>query len=214
MGWKTYTIFCTDQPGYFQDRPVHDPVRAEKLLHTLGLGEYDLVKPNTRVNEYPSSGDLYIGAYERGLVIANSTLAALLFDDNSRTKNFGRVKDNPDFRKNIHTLYPNGEVIALILHSVVNMWGYSVYQRGKLIRSASGAEGEFHGSIGDPLPEEEAILAEHPIESIDNGDVAYSEELVFDVSQRILGCRYDEALVEELECSYFKRRSFLKNLFR
>jgi hypothetical protein len=214
MGWKTYTIFCTDQPGYFEQRPIHDPVRAEKLLSILGLNEYDLVKPHTQVNDYPSSGDLYIGAYERGLVIANTTLAALLFDDNSRTKNFGRVKDNPDFRKNIHTLYPNGEVIALILHSVVNMWGYSVYQRGELIRSASGAEGEFYGSIGDPLPEEQAVLAEHPIELIDKGDVIYSEDLVFDVSQRVLGCRYDEASVDELECSYFKRRSFLKNLFR
>jgi len=213
MGWKTYTLFCTDKPGYFQDRPVHDPARAKELLVTLGLGEYDLVEPNTHLNDYPSSGDLYIGAYERGLVIASSTLAALLFDDSSRAKNFGQVKDNPVFRKNIHTLYPNGEVIALILHSVVNMWGYSVYLQGKLIRCASGADGEFFGSIGDALPEEEAILAEHPIETIDSGDTAYSEELVFAVSQRILGCRYDEAMIDELECSHFKRRSFLKRLF-
>ena len=118
-------------------------------------------------------------------------------------------------------LDPAGEVTALILHSVVNMWGFSVYKKGELLRSASGAEGEFFGSAGAPLPEEESVLAEHPIETIDSGEVAYSEELVFEVARRVLGHRYDEdPAVDELKCSHFKRnadppgkKSFLSRLF-
>lgn len=221
MGFKTFTIFCTDRPGYFGTSPAHDPAKAAQLLSVLGLQDYELVSDDAHVNDYPQKGDLYLGAYENGVVIAHDTLPALLFDEASRKRNFGRVEDIPTFRDAIHRLFPDGEVTALILHSVVNMWGFSVYKKGELIRSACGAEGEFFGSTGAPLPEEESILAEHPIETIDSGDVAYSEELVFEVARRALGHRYDEdPAVDELKCSHFKRKadpvgkkSFLSRLF-
>lgn len=221
MGFKTFTIFCTDRPGYFGTSTAHDPAKAAQLLSVLGLQDYELVSDDAHLNDYPQKGDLYLGAYENGVVIAHDTLPALLFDEASRKRNFGRVEDNAAFRQAIHGLFPAGEVTALILHSVVNMWGFSVYKKGELLRSASGAEGEFFGSTGAPLPEEESILAEHPIETIDSGDVAYSEELVFEVARRALGHRYDEdPAVDELKCSHFKRKadpagkkSFLSRLF-
>ena len=208
MGFKTFTIFCTDRPGYFGTMPAHDPAKAEQLLSVLGLQGYELVDKNANLNDYPKDGDLYVGAYEGGVVIAHETLPALLFEEISRKRNFGSVEDNAVFRQAIHELFPTGEVTALILQSVVNMWGFSVYRKGELLRCASGAEGEFFGSSGTPLPEEESILAEHPIETIDSGDVAYSEELVFEVARRVLGHRYDEdPAVDELKCSHYKRRS-------
>jgi hypothetical protein len=207
MGFKTFTIFCTDRPGYFGTSPTHDPARAAQLLSVLGLQDYELISEEAYLNDYPQKGDLYVGAYEGGVVIAHDTLPALLFDETSRKRNFGRVEDNAAFRQAIHALFPAGEVTALILHSVVNMWGFSVYRKGELLRCASGAEGEFFGSTGAPLPEEEVLLAEHPIETIDSGEIAYSEDLVFDVSSRVFGCRYDEAGVDELKCSQFKRKT-------
>lgn len=221
MGFKTFTIFCTDRPGYFGTSPSHDPEKAAQLLSVLGLQDYELVSEDAHLNDYPQKGDLYIGAYEGGVVIAHDTLPALLFDETSRKRNFGRVEDNAVFRQAVHDLFPGGEVTTLILQSVVNMWGFSVYRKAELIRCASGAEGEFYGSIGAPLPEEEAVLAEHPIETIDTGEIAYSEELVFEVSRRVLGHRYDEdPMVEELRCSHFKRnaappirKSILSRLF-
>ena len=221
MGFKTFTIFCTDRPGYFGTSPTHDPAKATQLLSVLGLQDYELVSDDAHVHDYPDKGELYLGAYKGGVVIAHDTLPALLFDEASRKRNFGRVEDNAAFRQALHGLFPAGEVTTLILHSVVNMWGFSVHKKGELLRSASGAEGEFFGSTGAPLPEEESVLAEHPIETIDSGDVAYSEELVFEVARRVLGHRYDEdPMVDELKCSYFKRKadppgkkSFLSRLF-
>lgn len=212
MGFKTFTVFATDTPGYFGTSPTHYPKKAKELLNTLGLNDYELVSEDVALNDYPKGGQLHIGAYEHGVVIAHASLPALLFDEVGRDKNFGRLKENGPFRRAIHELFPNGEVLALILHSVVNMWGFALYRNGEMLRCASGAEGDLHSSIGAILPEEEPLLAEHPIDSLDSGDVAYSEDLVFDVSQRMLGCRYDEADVDELRCSYFKRRSWLSRL--
>ncbi len=206
MGFKTFTIFCSDKPGYFGTSPVHDPQKALDVLSRLGLHDYELIDADANVNDYPDKNDLYIGAYDGGVVIAHETLPALLFDEGSRKKNFGRVPEDPVFLAGVHALFRQGEVTALILHSTVNMWGFSIYRQGKLIRSASGAEGDLYSSIGDPLPEELPVLAEHPIETIDKGDAAYSEDLVFEVSRRVLGHRYDEdPMVEDLKCSHFKR---------
>lgn len=212
MGFKTFTVFASEEPGYFGTSPIHNPKKAKALLNTLGLKDYELVSEAVDLNDYPKGGQLYIGAYEHGVVIAHPLLPALLFDEVGRNKNFGHVKANGQFCRAIHELFPTGEVMALNLHSVVNMWGFALYRNGLLMRCASGAEGVLHSSIGTLLPEEKPMLAKHSIDSLDSGDVVYSEDLVFDVSQRMLGYRYDELDLEELKCSYFKRRSWLSRL--
>jgi hypothetical protein len=203
MGFKTFTLFASDIPGYFGTEPAHDPTKGDDMLERLGLTGYTLIDPNVELNDYPADHDLYIGAYPHGVVISHHELPAAFFDEKSRRKNFGRTADRSDFVQRIVGLYPQGEVLALILHSVSDVWGFSLYRNGQLVRCASGGGGEFHGSIGVPLPEELSILSKHPIESIDNEGLG--EELVFDVAQRVLGRRYDEEdLGELLKCSHYR----------
>jgi hypothetical protein len=203
MGFKTFTVFVSEEPGYFGTKPRHDPSQAERLLLDLGLTRCTLVEHNVPLNDYPRDNDLYIGVYPKGVVIAHEELPAAFFDAKSRLKNFGPIPDRSDFARRYSNLFPQGEVIALILHSVVDLWGFSVYKNGVPIRVASGADGEFFGSIGDQLPEESTILVEHAIESLD--EVGLGEELVFEVARRVFGFRYDdEDLSEVLMCSHYR----------
>ena len=114
-------------------------------------------------------------------------------------------------------LYPDGEVMALVLHSVVNLWGYSVYSRGKLLRSAAGAsDNGLITNLGEPLPEELRALRECPIDKVDEqGD---GEELVFDVARRMFGKRIDEFPELPLRMNAYRRKdaapmALIKKLF-
>ena len=213
MGFKTFTLFAYDVPGYFGTAPKHDPRKAQELIIQLGLSNYELVSATSSLNAYPGEGDIYIGAYEHGVVIAHLELLASLLDQPQRDRNFGTKAYDPEFAQRFLALYPKGEVLALVLHSVVNLWGFSVHRNGKLVRCVSAADSEFHGAVGDPLPEELPLLKEHPIQTLD--EEGLGEDLVFDVAARALGHRYDEVdLREILICSHYRKMSGLKALLK
>lgn len=203
MGFKTFTVFVSEEPGYFGTQPPHDPSQAEGLLRDLGISGYTLVDHDVPLNAYPKDKDLYLGIYPKGVVIAHEELLAAFFDPKSRRRTFGPIPDRSDFARRFSSLYPKGEVVALILHSVVDLWGFSVCRDGSPIRVASGADGEFYGSIGPELPEERIILDEHAIETLQ--EEGLGEELVFEVARRVFGKRYDdEDLGETLRCSHYR----------
>jgi hypothetical protein len=82
-----------------------------------------------------------------------------------------------------------------------------------LVRCASGAEDKFYGAVGEPLPEELPLLKEHPIETL--AAEVLGEDLVFDVSQRAFGWRYDEMDISvTLMCSHYRKQCMLKRLFK
>jgi hypothetical protein len=204
MGFKTFTVFASKRPGYFGTHPKHNSEWVDATMHQLGLTGYILVAHDVPFQVYPKDKDLYIGVYAEGIAIAQIDLPAAFFDERSRRRSFGRLPDMNDFKQKILDRYAQGEVVALTLHSVVNLWGFSVFKDGNLIRSASGGDGEFLGSSGDPLPEEDAILKTYPIETLDP-EHGGGEELVFEVARRVFGKRFDEEDLEDvLRCSHYR----------
>jgi hypothetical protein len=213
MGWKASVVFAAEEVGYFGEVPVHDQARAEKIREQLGLKNYEQVGPavfETSMN--PSRGQLFIGAYPRGLVICHDDAPGAFFDESSRRKISGSAGDFVGFKDKVLAMYPKGEVIAIVLHSVVNLWGYSVYTNGRLLRRAAGASD--NGLIvneGAPLPEEARVLATCPIDEVDTEGVG--EELVFGVSARIFGRSMEETATNlKLPMTEYKRKGLLKRL--
>jgi len=119
-------------------------------------------------------------------------------------------------KTNLLSLYPDGHVLAIVLHSVVNLWGYSYFSKGHLVRSAAGAsdDGLFANS-GTPLPEESRVLSMCSIENVD--EEGYGEELTFDVAERLFGWRIGERIGEfddfGLQMSRYKKKGSLASLW-
>ncbi len=205
MGWKAFAVFATAVPGYFGTRPRHQAQRAEQLRLRLGLSGYVYVGSATLdAALYPRKGALYIGAYPDGAIVCESQLVCQLFDDASCRKIGGGDAPFAEFKPALLGLYPAGEVLALVLHSVVNLWGYSLYAGGKLRRSAAGASDDgIIANEGAPLPEERRVLDICAIEEVD--EEVGGEELVFDVAARMFGLRLDGVDQSHLELSEYRR---------
>lgn len=218
MGWKIFAIFAAEEAGYFGTKPPHDPARAERLRQQLGLDGYEPAGPS-RFDQamYPRDGALHIGAYPRGMILCDADLPACFFDEQPRRSINGAGMAFGEFKARLLALYPDGLVVALVLHSVVNLWGYSVYSRGELLRSAAGASDDgLIANHGAPLAEEAAILGICPLDEIDAE--GYGEDLVFDVSARLFGKRIDAFDEIALDLSAYGKQktgaaSFLKKLF-
>jgi hypothetical protein len=140
-------------------------------------------------------------------------------DDESAPAVTGGPLTSNGFRSGLLALYPHGEVLAIFLHSVVDLWGFSLYRDGQLIRLACGsADDGLISSVGTPLPEELSSLRGCPIEKVcEEGD---GEGLVFDVlAARMLGKRFDEVDGFPLLLSEYENRSRgllsrIKSVFR
>lgn len=218
MGWKAFTLFATDQPsGYFGSFPQHDPERAEAIRIRLGLDRYEIKGKSTfEQGIYPQNGSLFIGAYPGGTILCEEDLPFDFFDEISEKTHVPGV-ERRNFRSNFLNLYPAGQVLAIVLHSVVDLWGYSLYSKGKWIRAATGSSDDgLIGQFGQPLPEEERILRECPIEKVHEEGIG--EELVFDVSTRFLGKRIDAFDEFNLQMTEYQKQvscpfSFFKRLF-
>jgi len=67
------------------------------------------------------------------------------------------------FKSRLLRLYPEGQVVAVVLHSVINLWGYTIYSQGQRVRSAAGAANDgLIVSVGAPLSEEAKVLQQYP----------------------------------------------------
>lgn len=174
-------------------------------MDRLGFKERRLVSENTNFNDIPQENELFVGAYPEGLAIAHREIPAAFFDDESRTRNFGKpFRDLERVKRTILGLFPQGELNALTLHSVSDVWGFAHYHHGQLVRCVAGADGETYPPIGQPLDEEEKVLAANPIEGWGTENLDSGEELVFEISNRVMGVRYDEEpSVTDLLCSHY-----------
>lgn len=218
MGWKASAIFATDQAGYFGSRPLHSAATAEDVRARLGLADYEPVGEEDFLTAlHPRRGALYIGAYPGGTIVCESSLPAYFFDDRSHRAISGESSKFTAVKAQMLKLYPDGELMAIALHSVVNLWGYSVYSRGQLLRSAAGAsDNGLLANTGAPLPEELRGLQACAIDKVDEeGD---GEELVFDVSARMFGRRMDAFDEIPLRMTEYRRKSsapvaFVRRLF-
>jgi hypothetical protein len=184
MGWKAFVLFATDQPpGYFGGFPPNDPQRAERIRMQLGLTDYETVGATTLEESLnPAKGELFIAAPSGGVVLSHPDFIESFFVEGDSDELSPVPPHVEAFRNGVLGLYPTGQVLAIVLHSVVNLWGYSLFSEGRLIRCASGsAEDGVIADFGEPLPEEQSLLAEHEL----NDETG--EEFVFAVAARFLG---------------------------
>jgi hypothetical protein len=214
MGWKACAIFASTEPGYFGTEPQHQPQQADALCHQLGFAGYVRTGESDLESAlYPSSGALSIGAYPHGTIVCERNLPGHFFDTQARQAIQGASVKRPDFQTQLLNLYPTGQVLAIVLHSVVNLWGYSLYAKGQLVRSAAGASDDgLFANIGEPLPEESRVLDRCSIEEVN--EEGYGEDLVFDVAARFLGGRIDERDTHTLAMTQYEKRSGFSSLVK
>ncbi len=187
MGWKTSTLI------------IHQPsaVDYEQLLNELGYqGLTKIEDAPFEVAHHPEDDTVYIGSYKDNLLICAPDIPMQFFDDQKSAA-----------LATLYQRFPNAEICSIILHSSVNLWGYSVHKNGQLIRVRAGNadQGTFK-EWGEPLDEEQALLST----SIRNkkGERMYpytaaadelltedqvGEQFVFDVCKRYFGEALDQA---------------------
>jgi hypothetical protein len=171
MGWKANVIFASEDPGYFAKLPPHDPKNADALRNRLGLAHFESAgESGFEMAMYPQSGHLYIGAYPRGVILCESELPCALFDSEAQRNIVGSPRFPDGFTANLLGLYPRGQVLAAVLHSVVDLWAYSLYVNGQHVRTAAGASDDgLVANQGALLPEETRLLDGRSFQEVAGG---------------------------------------------
>lgn len=190
MGWKAFCIFAYDKEGAdLASIPPIDMSRTEEIRQRLGLSQFRYTGDTTYdVAIYPPSNTLFMGAYPKAVVICDLQLPVSFFDEKAQKKIGDPISKSDKFKSDVLTLFPQGHVLSIVLHSVVNLWGIALFSQGKFIRSVAGsADDGILSDSGTPLPEEHEVCEGRSLEEVNAyGD---GEKLVFNVSRRIFGGR-------------------------
>ena len=188
-GWKAFNLIATARDdGYLTTFPQPSPANARQFLRLLG-GSYESRGDATLESGlYPQDvGDLYVGAYEDAIVLGSVPITRAAFSG-----------DVPQAVTCATALFPGCRVLIVMLHSVVDLFGYAWFEDGKLLRARAGSadEGVFF-ERGSPLPLESKLKACD--ETIDG------EELVMELCRPLLGCRIDEYDSWDLKMELFQK---------
>lgn len=189
MRWQVSMVCATDQPGSFGARRDNDVKRARRIQRDLASERYEHTGEVSLWDALHPSGDaLFIGAYPDGVLICHADLAGALIHGNAWSRVAGSLRSN--FRDTVLQLYPAGEVMALALHCVTDLWGFSAYHGARRVRTIAGsAEDGVFADSGKPLPEEGTLLARATPAQLN--DMGAGEELVLAASERMFGCGID-----------------------
>lgn len=204
MGWKTDLIILDGQLG-----------DAKPLLLALGYDKATVQAASSVAAMFPPR-QLLIAEYAGCTLIAEPSLPSAILGK----------PDGKEARRLLQQ-FPQHGMLVCVLHSVVNLAAFSLYQHGQLVRAfaASSDDGVFTDS-GEPLAEEKQLLARFSKNIEDNGTAHYQdnngdvltladlgEELVFEVMARFTGQRPDEddALFDAPARAY-RKHSWLMSL--
>jgi hypothetical protein len=206
MGLKA-SLFAVyqGQLGYFGSSPIADTARSAELaarlpLHVTGHGMAG------GLELWPPSSLIAAGAYERGALVVHRSLLDECM----------RADDHP-VTKELLRMYPDGTFVSFGLHSVVNYFGYTVIDQGR-VRRFGGAEDHLDEDVGDLLPEEIGHFEnstvrdgmryftspEFPGEEFDAP--AYGEDLIMSITARLFGRPLNRLQESPITVPYFRRR--------
>lgn len=152
MGWKASAIII--------NKPTQ--VDNETLLTELGFNNLTRIEDEPfEVAINPDDNKVYIGSYKNNLLVCASGIPTQFFDEN----------ETP-IEKTFNRIFPYSEICSIVLHSAINLWGYSVTKNGKKIRARAGNsdDGTFV-EIGEPLDEEKELLSKSKLD--ENGNKVY-----------------------------------------
>jgi hypothetical protein len=122
-------------------------------------------------------------------------------------------------------VFPQAAVLRIGLHSVVNLWSYAYFERGRMLRAYGGSADD--GVVldqGDLLAEEQPHFERSVVRDgrrffykeihgqiEEFASSAFGESLVFEVMSRFIGCRVDRVAEDvhptELPMERFERVS-------
>ena len=206
MGWKTNLIVIE---GVVQDR--------HQLLKALGYDGASIQRQSTCETMFPSKG-LVIGDYAGCTLVAEPRLPTKILDHPAGVE-----------ARRLLAQFPDRRILVCVLHSVVNLAGFSLFNKGELQRSfaVSSDDGIFI-NVGQGLSEEQQMLARYEQVTDDQGEVNYrdtdgevytldqlGEEIVFEVVAGLTGKRpdFDDALFEAT-ADVYRKHSWLASIFR
>lgn len=187
MGWKASTVII--------NKPTQ--VDNEKLLQELGF--VDLIKIEDEPFEVainPGDKKVYIGTYKENLLICAPELPMQFFEDSET-----------ETETILNRTFPTSEICSIVLHSAVNLWGYSVTKNGRKLRARAGSadDGTFV-EIGEPLEEEKNLLSKSTLDNDGNrtylledfpgepfNEDQVGENFVFEICSRYFGEQLDRA---------------------
>jgi len=139
MGWKLSTLFINS------NKKINDI----ELFRSLGFKNVSPIASKTFEEVMnPEDDELYIGNYNGNTIICIPTLHNTLLDETLQ-----------EDEKVLVNTFPNSEISGLLLHSVVNFWGFTLIKNGEKIRVKAGSSED--GTIidfGKPLAEELEFL--------------------------------------------------------
>ena len=217
MGWKASCIFASQlhEPKLLNS-PSHDPAMALRIAACLPLKAEPTEETTLELGMHPD--DLTIGAYGQSLIIGHHELSNTCFDGNV-----------PPVIHGINEILPNCHSLAISLHSVVNLYGYALFDGLNLVRARAGSadDGEFL-DIGEWVEEEQQLFAKSELRNGErvffdeiDGEIeehdhsSYGEEFVFELSKRYFGERLDCIDFWDLKMETFKpiKTSIIGRLF-
>ena len=195
MGWKASCILVSERnPRHLGTMPTHDPERARRLISDLGFGPCRSRGMTTfDVGIYPES--LMVGVYEGAAIIGQPDIAKACLEPRA-----------DPITARILSVFPQASVLRVGLHSIVNLWSYAYFERGRLLRAYGGsADDGVVLDVGDLLEEEKPHFERSVVRDgqriffVQRGGQtkefdasAFGESLVFEVMRRFLGCRPDQ----------------------
>ena len=205
MGWKTNLV-------------VVDCVVEESVLLSV-LGRESQVRSALLTGEdlFPSD-DFVICNYKGCTLISDPDIA------NDFTSDYGNV----EVLSKVDTL-GGTRVVACVLHSVVNLAAFSLFENGSVARAyACAADDGVFIDEGEMLECEKSVYAEYEPKTLEDGSVVYcdehdeydqsslGEEVVFELLATFLGKRpdMDDELFETDVYAYASRnKGFFSRLF-
>lgn len=188
MGWKSATIIVN----------TDSQLEVESVLERLGFSNLELIGSEPFESAiYPTRDDIvYCGRYKNNLIICHNEIPFTFLNP--------EVLDEELILNN---LFPNIEICAILLQSVVNLWGYSLSKNGQKIRVRGGSsDSGTMVDFGDPLKEETELLSHSTVN--ETGERVYKlpefpeelftedqvgESFVFKIAERYFGKPLDQA---------------------
>jgi hypothetical protein len=184
MGWKISMVIINTEQDFDK----------KKLFDALGYS--NLKKSDTECFDSimnPNDDKIHIGKYNGNTIISMQELPMQSMDDQVSKEEAVLSKE-----------FPGVDIATFVLHSVVNLWGYSITKDSKKIRARAGSSDGTVIEYGAVLDEEKELFAQAKVNDEGErvfvfGDMAeeefmddqVGENFVFDLSQRYLGEKLD-----------------------
>jgi len=202
MGWKTSMILINSEKEFDKN----------ELFESFGY--YKLNKSDKQYFETimnPDDDKIYFGRYNGNTIICMQDLPLeSMYESLSKAERI------------LSSKFPNTDITTFVLHSVVNLWGYSIVNNGKKVRVRAGSsEGGTIVEYGEILEQEKELFSKSKLNK--NGERVFTfenmpeddflddqvgENFVFDVSRKYLGMNLDAC--EELFETEFEGYTFSK----